>query len=201
MSRISGVGALRRASLFTAGAATLQDLATHHAGYPALGAGTFHRAIWKMPLGLDVLDTSRDDVLQEIRDTEPDGRGTYAYAYSNLDAAAAGQAAAAAAGMTYPDLMRTRLFAPLGMSHTLAQTTALVDGGEATMGRPVHNPGRWTGAPAGAVVSTAKDMSGLALAVLQGTAPGLNAMTPPPPPTPTTPGLGSSGTPPAGPTA
>ena len=68
-----------------AGAATLQNLVTHHAGYPALGNGTFQRAIWKMPLGLNILDTSRDDVLQEIRDAEPEGRGTYAY--SNLGAA------------------------------------------------------------------------------------------------------------------
>jgi CubicO group peptidase (beta-lactamase class C family) len=159
-----------------AGAVTLQDLVTHHSGYPALGAGTLHHAIWRMPLGLNVLDTSREDVLQEIRDTEPDGRGSYNY--SNLGAAAAGMAVAAAAGMTYPDLMRARLFAPLGMSDTVIQTTALVAGGQASMGRPVQ-PWAMDGyAPAGAVVSTTKDMSALALAVLRGTAPGRSAMTP-----------------------
>ncbi len=130
----------------------------------------------RVSLRRDSVRSSRDDVLQEIRDTVPDGPGSYAY--SNLGAATAGQAAAAATGMAYPDLMRTRLFEPLGMSDTAIQTTALVACGEATMGRPVQ-PWAMDGyAPAGAVISTTQDMSALALAVLHGTAPGLNAMTP-----------------------
>jgi CubicO group peptidase (beta-lactamase class C family) len=73
------------------------------------------------------------------------------FKYSSLGSAAAGQAVAAAAGMSYSDLMRTRLFEPLGMSHTTIQDAdALVTGGKSQTGITVQP---WTFdayAPAGA---------------------------------------------------
>ena len=60
----------------------------------------------------------------------------------HLGAAIAGQAAAAAAGMTYPDLMQTRLFGPLKMTSTAIQTgPVLVAGGHTASGLSVPNPG------------------------------------------------------------
>ena len=60
---------------------------------------------------------------------------------STLGSAIAGQAVAAAAHLSYPDLMRTRLFEPLGMSDTAIQVGhALVAGGRSESGLPV-SPG------------------------------------------------------------
>ena len=82
---------------------------------------------------------------EETRNQTLSGRGRDAY--STLGSAIAGQAVAAAAGMSYPDLMRTRLFEPLGMSHTAIQVGhALVAGGNR---RPDSAPshGSWTPTP------------------------------------------------------
>ncbi len=94
----------------------------------------------------------------------------------------AGRAVAAAAGMSYSDLMRTRLFEPLGMTHTAIQDRpdALVTGGRSQTGRRVQP---WIMdqdpyAPAGAAVSTIADLAKLATALLNGTAPGMAALYP-----------------------
>ena len=72
---------------------------------------------------------------QETR--APDAQRPGQLAYSTLGAATAGQAVAATAHMSYPDLMRTRLFEPLGMTHTAIETDhALVDGGSRRPGSP-----------------------------------------------------------------
>lgn len=78
--------------------------------------------------------------------------------------------------MNYPDLMRTRLFEPLGMTDSSAQATPMV--GHNASGQPVQ-PWPMTGyAPAGAVISTTHDLGLLATALLKGTAPGMDALTP-----------------------
>jgi len=153
---------------------TMQELVTHHSGLSEFAPTTIHQALWKAPLGADFLDATADQVKQALKSDTLDGRGTYAY--STLGAAAAGQAVAAAAGMTYPDLMRTRLFSPLGMSDTAVQTTPLVRSGRATMGRPVQ-PWAMTGYAPGGGVSTSKNLAALALAILRTTAPGGHTLT------------------------
>ena len=73
----------------------------------------------------------------ESRNQTLSGRGDYAY--STLGSATAGQAVAAAAHLSYPDLMRTRLFEPLGMSDTAIQVgPALVTGGRSVSGLPAQ---------------------------------------------------------------
>lgn len=159
------------------GTVTLHELATHTAGYVDFGSTTFVRGAWKAPLGRSFTGTSMKQMLREVREQTLSGRGTWLY--SNLGAATAGQAVAAAAGLSYPELMRTRLFAPLRMNDTHIQMKqALVAGGTTASGLGAQ-PWLWDAyAPAGAAVSTAADLARLAAALLDGTAPGVAALTP-----------------------
>lgn len=114
---------------------------------------------------------------EETRAQALTGRGDYAY--STLGSAIAGQAVAAAAHMSYPDLMRTRLFEPLGMSHTAIEVDrALVAGGTSETGLPVQPWVIDAYAPGGGAVSTTGDLAKLATALLDGTAPGMAALDP-----------------------
>jgi CubicO group peptidase (beta-lactamase class C family) len=160
-----------------AGAATMHELVTHTSGYAEFGAATLRRAVWAAPLGRNFLDADTTLMLEEARDQTLGSTGRYAY--SSLGAAIAGQAAAAAAHLSYPELMRTRLFEPLGMSRTAIQIdTARVPGGTSQSGLPVQ-PWVMDGyAPTGGAVSTTGDLARLATAVLDGTAPGLAALEP-----------------------
>jgi CubicO group peptidase (beta-lactamase class C family) len=160
-----------------AGTVTLHELVTHTAGYANFGVVTLRRGAWSAPLGRNFLRTNAQQMTQELRGQNLGTRGSYQY--SSLGAATAGQAVAAAAGMSYSDLMRTRLFEPLGMSHTAIQSDqALVAAGKSQTGLPVEP---WTFdayAPAGAAVSTTADLAKLATALLDGTAPGMAALDP-----------------------
>jgi CubicO group peptidase (beta-lactamase class C family) len=160
-----------------AGTVTLHELATHTAGYVDFGSATFARGAWKAPFGRSFTGTSMEQMIREVRQQKLASRGTWVY--SNLGAATAAQAVAAAAGLTYPELMRTRLFAPLKMNDTRIQMEhALVAGGTTASGLGAQ-PWLWDAyAPAGAAVSTAADLAKLAAALLDGTAPGLAAMMP-----------------------
>jgi CubicO group peptidase (beta-lactamase class C family) len=158
-----------------AGEVTMHELATHRAGYAEVGGATLRRGLWSAPLGRNFFDTGLDQTIQEITADGLSTRG--AYSYSSLGAAAAGQATAAAAGMSYPDLMRTRLFAPLGMTDTAIQSAVpLVPRGRSASGLLVQPWVAGGDAPAGAAVSTARDLTILATAILDGTAPGLDAL-------------------------
>jgi CubicO group peptidase (beta-lactamase class C family) len=86
--------------------------------------------------------------------------------YSNIGYTAAGEAAAAAAKMPYNDLVRTRLIEPLGMrdttvgvEHTLAANHASPHAMIAGVQQPIRNKKNMSINPAGAVNSTAKDMT------------------------------------------
>lgn len=161
-----------------AGQVTMRELVTHTAGYANIGAASMRRALWTAPLGRGFLNADPKQMMADVRAGNLETRGTYVY--SNLGAATAGQAVAAAAGMSFPELMRGRLFRPLRMNDTGTQTWhPLVAGGHSTSGLPIH-PSVFDAnayAPAGAVVSTAKDLATLAAAILKGTAPGLDALT------------------------
>jgi CubicO group peptidase (beta-lactamase class C family) len=132
-----------------AGTVTLHELVTHTSGYANFGAVTLRRGFWSAPLGRNFLGTDSEQMTHEIRGQNLGSSGSFKY--SSLGSAAAGQAVAAAAGMSYSDLMRTRLFEPLGMSHTTIQDAdALVTGGKSQTGITVQP---WTFdayAPAGA---------------------------------------------------
>ena len=160
-----------------AGTVTLRELVTHTAGYAEFGAETLRRAVWNAPFGRNFLATDMTQLIQEAREGTLSTRGHYAY--STLGAAVAGQAAAAAAGLTYSELMRTRLFEPLGMTHTAIEDRhPLVQGGHSKSGFPVEPWILHAYAPGGGAVSTAVDLAKLATALLDGTAPGMAALDP-----------------------
>ena len=160
-----------------AGTATLQELVTHTAGYDEFGAATVRRAAWTAPLGRNFFTADNTQISEETRHQTLQDRGRYAY--STLGSAVAGQAVAAAAHLSYPDLMRTRLFEPLGMSDTAIQVgPALVAGGRSESGLPVQPWIMDAYAPGAAAVSTTRDLAKLATALLDGTAPGLAALEP-----------------------
>jgi CubicO group peptidase (beta-lactamase class C family) len=86
--------------------------------------------------------------------------------YHNVGYAAAGEAAAAAAGMSWADLVRTRLLEPLGMrdttagvEHTLAPNHVTGHATIAGVHRPIRNKKALNTNPAGGVNSTARDIA------------------------------------------
>jgi CubicO group peptidase (beta-lactamase class C family) len=159
-----------------AGEVSLRELVTQSSGYPRLGAKTQRRGQLTAFTGGNPYTADDADLLVEVREVEPSGRGSYAY--SNLGAAVAGQAAARAAGLSYPDLMRTRLFEPLGMSRTLVSDREVVEPGLSERGLEMDPWVMHAYSPAGGVVTTRDDLVLLAEAVLAGRAPGMAALTP-----------------------
>lgn len=160
-----------------AGTVTVRELVTHTSGLAEFGPDTLARGFWSAPLGRNFFAVDLDQLLAEARADDLRTRG--AYAYSTLGAAIAGQAVAAAAGMSYPDLMRVRLFEPLGMLDTVIEDRAtLVDGGWSKSGLPVEPWAMGEYAPGGGAVSTARDLATFAIALLDGTAPGMAALDP-----------------------
>ena len=166
-----------------AGAATLDQLATHHSGLPALPSH---------PPASSVLATFGNDnpyamsvqtLLLLTRDTP---RGTPGhFAYSNLGMSLLGHAEARAAGAAdWPALARQRLLVPLGMTNTTFVTAAdHIPAGTAT---PHKDNGwrapHWYGTaftPAGtSTYTTAEDVMKYARAVVERHAPGLAALEP-----------------------
>jgi CubicO group peptidase (beta-lactamase class C family) len=160
-----------------AGTATMHELVTHTSGYAEFGAATLRRAAWKAPLGQNFLTADSTQLTEEARNQTRSGRSRYAY--STLGSAIAGQAVAAAAQLSYADLMRTRLFEPLGMTHTAIEDDhALVAAGRSHTGLPVQPWVMSAYAPGAAAVSTTGDLAKLATALLDGTAPGMAALEP-----------------------
>jgi CubicO group peptidase (beta-lactamase class C family) len=106
-----------------AGAATLDQLATHHSGLPALPFNppwSLVLAVWgnANPYGMSV-----ETLLQLTRDTPLGTPGSFAY--SNLGMSLLGHAEARAAGAAdWPALARQRLLVPLGMTNTTFVTAA-----------------------------------------------------------------------------
>jgi CubicO group peptidase (beta-lactamase class C family) len=160
-----------------AGTVTMHELVTHTSGYAEFGAATVRRAAWAAPLGRNFLTADSAQMTEETRDQTLSGRGRYAY--STLGSAIAGQAVAAAARMGYGDLMRIRLFEPLGMSHTAIEVDhTLVARGESATGLPAQPWVMDAYAPGAAAISTTGDLAKLATALLDGTAPGMAALEP-----------------------
>ena len=94
-----------------------------------------------------------------------------------------GQALASASNMDYAGLVQERIFSPLGMTASSVPVTAgdLPDdaptGYSATgRGQPPWTLNGW--APAGGIRSTPADMVRYAQALLDGSAPGIDALTP-----------------------
>jgi CubicO group peptidase (beta-lactamase class C family) len=160
------------------GGITLEALASHRAGLPAVRMTSSGPASSKDPYaGQDV-----HRLLSSVAGTQVTDPGTVRY--SNYGMALLGTALGARTGMSYPELLRQRILQPLGMADTRFHLDGEpirephADGGTAS-GRPAV-PWQGSGyAPAGVGAwSTAPDLAKLVNAMLQGTAPGVDAGTP-----------------------
>jgi CubicO group peptidase (beta-lactamase class C family) len=161
----------------------LEELASHRSGLSAQGMQPDDQIPWLLrvlkhrnPFTQDV-----DGVLAIARKATLADRG--AFAYSNLGAALLGHALAAAAHMDYARMVQERLFTRLGMAASSLPLTA----GNLPSGAPTGYSATgiaeapWTTdgwAPAGGVRSTMADMVRYARALLDGSAPGTDALTP-----------------------
>jgi CubicO group peptidase (beta-lactamase class C family) len=161
---------------------TVRELCTHTSGLPRLPPGprTAARAALFAFAGLDPyrgITPSR--VIAQAGRQRLRRRGQAAY--SNLGAALLGQLLAGRAGCSFPDLLRARILAPLGISSAAVATRRqkAASGWSAT-GLP-RAPWLLDGyAPAGGVIATIGDLARLLTAILDRTAPGYPSVTPVP---------------------
>ncbi|MEA2236060.1 MAG: hypothetical protein QOC81_784 [Thermoanaerobaculia bacterium] len=134
---------------------TLRDIASHRSGVAR------HDELW------DESDFSRDELIRRIGAMKVSKPIRTAYQYNNLMFVTAGEAAASAAKMPWEALIRTRIFAPLGMTQsriTFAEWAssdhATGHRGDVTNGvaiQPMRNYDAL--APAGTIKSSAHDMA------------------------------------------
>lgn len=159
---------------------TLAQLATHHSGLArqAPTVAELVRGFWSAlsagnPHGVTVARR-----LSELADADLDAPPA---TYSNVGFEVLGAALAAAGGVPYPQLLTERVLAPLGMDDTIvpvsdAELRPRDLRGETRGGRRADP---WTGeafGPAGAVRADITDMAVLARALLDGRAPGIDAL-------------------------
>ncbi|MQA93548.1 MAG: serine hydrolase [Streptosporangiales bacterium] len=161
---------------------TLGELASHRAGMPRVGGGPVAgilEGITSNWAGGDPYGSSPEELLDRASVGD---RGTYAY--SNLGVSLLGHALAERAGRPYPELLRERILAPLGMDATyIAGERGAPPPGYARphreSGAQVEPWGDDGFAPAGSSTwSTAGDMAKLLRAVRDGSAPGAAAAKP-----------------------
>lgn len=99
-------------------AVTLRDIVSHRTGL------TQHDELW------DNTPLSREEVIRRMGLVELTRPFRTAYQYQNIMFIAAGEAVSGASGVPWDDFVRTRLFAPLGMTRTFtsdAQWSATAD--------------------------------------------------------------------------
>ena len=135
-------------------AVTLRDAMSHRSG---IARGEL---AW---LGSGV---SREEVLHRVRFLKPESPFRSRYSYQNMMFLAAGQAAGKAAGGSWDDLVRQRIFVPLGMTATVATSRGLTDPNVAAPHGLDHDSAYVKPpfdaeniAPAGAILSNAVDMA------------------------------------------
>ncbi|MEO8034719.1 MAG: serine hydrolase [Acidobacteriota bacterium] len=85
---------------------TLRDIVSHRTGFSR------HDELW------DGTTWSSEDVLRHAGDLKLSAPFRTTYQYQNIMFIAAGRAVAAASKMSWADFVRTRIFEPLGMTHT-----------------------------------------------------------------------------------
>ena len=133
---------------------TVRDALTHRSG---LARGDL---MWY------ATDYNRDEVLRRVRFLRPTWSARARFGYQNIMYLAAGQASARVAGKSWDDLVRERIFQPLGMNESNTSTRALA--GQTNVATPhteVDDTLRivpWHNidniAPAGSINSSVSDM-------------------------------------------
>ena len=100
---------------------TIRDLVTHRSGL-GLGAGDL---LWFHS------NYSRAEIAYRIRFARPVSSFRSQYAYDNVLYVVAGEVVAAAGGATWDEVVRQRIFAPLGMNETGTTTEYFISGANA----------------------------------------------------------------------
>lgn len=137
---------------------TLLSLTTHASGLPRTAPNQTEAGGLHPYAGYD-----RARMIEALRTHGPDAPTGRATAYSNFGVAVLGEALAAAWGRGYAELLKTRVISPLGLEHTSLAMTGTVEPENFAHGFALEKPAEhWTFAamaPAGALVSSARDMA------------------------------------------
>ena len=147
-------------------AITLQHLATHTAGLPRVPANL-------APGDADdpYVDYTPQQLYDLLSSCTPTREAGVEFEYSNEGAGLLGHLLALRAGLSYGDLVRERILAPLGMTSTALEVTAQMRErfvqGHDDQGRPVAHWSFTTLAGAGGLRSSAADLLAFAAAGLQ----------------------------------
>lgn len=165
-----------------AGRITLGSLAVHRSGLPRLprSAQPLRKTVELWRRGTNPYGEPLAELLDQVREVAPSGSRPR---YSNLGFELLGHAVAAAAGSSYAELVRTRLTDPLELGafyvgDTPAALRQQAMRGVDRLGRPMEP---WTGealGPAGGIRATGAAMARLLAALLDRTAPGVDALDP-----------------------
>ena len=164
----------------------LAHLSTHTSGLPRLPPGNQAlRRTWALLRhGTNPYRETLPEFLALARRARlANAAGEARPAYSNLGFALLGHAVAAAAGPSYAELLRIRLVEPLGLTSTYVPADAadLRPGavmGTSRSGRVVEPWANLAIAPAGGIRSSVRDLAVLLSALLDGSAPGIQALEP-----------------------
>jgi CubicO group peptidase (beta-lactamase class C family) len=133
-------------------------LLTHRSGL-GLGAGDL---LWLHS------DYPRDSIVRRIRYAKSTTSFRSAYAYDNVLYVVAGQLLPPLTGITWDDFIRTRIFAPLGMSETFTSLAKVTIGADMATPHSLDENGKIAvatpdtvenAAPAGSIVSNVLDMA------------------------------------------
>lgn len=162
-------------------ATTLLQLATHYGGF-ARWPLSVQADIQSKPEGANPIPYTYDDLVEQAAGTIAlPGRGT-SYAYSNIGTALLGHGVAQAAHTTFRQLLQDRLLTPMGLTktHYLASESEVTS--ETTRGTFKGKPAEPSAgdgyAPAMGLRSTIGDMASFTKQIIDGTAPGMSALTP-----------------------
>lgn len=162
---------------------TLEELASHRSGLPRVAGRCRDRvaAVAAVLRHRNPYTADNATLLAQARAAKIGRRGHFSY--SNLGAALLGAALATHAGIGYPALLDRQLFAPLGMTQSITPLRAehLPAGAPTGWSAAGASEQAWTlnaYAPAGGVRSTPADLARYAQALLEGRAPGIDALVP-----------------------
>lgn len=145
---------------------TVRDLVTHRAGLP-LGAGDL--------LYFPETDYTRAEIAHRIRFLKPSTSFRSAYNYDNILYLVAGQVIESVTGRTWDDVIRERIFVPVGMTASSTTYKALLSGNVATphapldgVIRPIAPMNFDNNAPAGSINSNVEELARWAIVQLDG---------------------------------
>jgi len=137
---------------------TIRDLLTHRSG---MGLGEGDLLFWPHST------YTREEIIHKLRYMKPASSFRSKYAYDNLLYMTAGQIIPAVTGTSWDDYIKQRIFAPLGMTHSLTTNANIKSGDNAAsphsaLGgklQPIEIEVLDNAGPAGSINSCAADMA------------------------------------------